>query len=468
MPPWPEIGIIHHESFDEPLHGPANQVINPAVYVESWSGYALNRTTSHVQPYLAPMLSSNSSFWIDPCSGAFRLWVNPAWSSLSTGQGVGPGSVATLLTLVSTNGNNSEIIWSLFFSPDGNSIQLVCESETGPSIGLSAQVSFLAGKWNLVTLGYTPTNSALYINDQLAATGGGFLSIPPNAAPYTSLVVGSDLSGGSVVSGQVEELSIFSGGRVLPRLNHPFGLEPDWEISDYYNSHAPTASLGPITDAELAAQAAERAASLAALQNAAPRMSALAMDNVTPATDALNGCGAGGPVYFTNFGCSFDPVAGWTVSFSIAGGTSGRPYEICMTTNLAPSDSTGHVQWSWLGRGYACNSYTFTGQPDAGAFYILGDATVDPDGDGLSTPYELWVSHTDPNSYTSLSSDGYGTPDAWYLAHGLNPLTPGIATQDANGNGVLNWQEYRRNADPTSGVNFGIWIGSPNGFSGIP
>jgi hypothetical protein len=64
--------------------------------------------------------------------------------------------------------------------------------------------------------------------------------------------------------------------------------------------------------------------------------------------------------------------------------------------------------------------------------------------------------------------DGYGTPAAWYLQHGLNPLTPGIATQDADQDGLLNWQEYRYGGDPQSAEGFSVWVSSPAGYSAIP
>lgn len=41
-----------------------------------------------------------------------------------------------------------------------------------------------------------------------------------------------------------------------------------------------------------------------------------------------------------------------------------------------------------------------------------------------------------------MRCDGYSTPNAWYLAQGLNPQTPGIGSTNLNGSGLANWQEY--------------------------
>jgi hypothetical protein len=64
---------------------------------------------------------------------------------------------------------------------------------------------------------------------------------------------------------------------------------------------------------------------------------------------------------------------------------------------------------------------------DVQCYYRLG-TTNDTDGDGLPDAYENLVSHTPPNGYNLVSSDGYGTPDGWYLQQGLDPLVQGIAS----------------------------------------
>ena len=43
-PPWPEIGNLFCESFDQPYSFPTNQTIDSAVWAESWSGYSLVRS----------------------------------------------------------------------------------------------------------------------------------------------------------------------------------------------------------------------------------------------------------------------------------------------------------------------------------------------------------------------------------------------------------------------------------------
>src|ERR1035437_6995644 len=159
-PPVPEIGQLFHESFDEPLAGPTNQVIDPAVWVESWSGYALNRQQSTVVvPWVVPLAATNGGCRIDPQRGSLRFFYMPTWNSASTGQGGGPGNVARLLTLGSTNAGASAVWWSLVISQNGNDLALVCQTESGPAVCMSAPVSFQAGVWHCVVVGYSETNS---------------------------------------------------------------------------------------------------------------------------------------------------------------------------------------------------------------------------------------------------------------------------------------------------------------------
>ena len=265
--PWPEVGIISHLTFDAPIRAPTNEVVDSNLYAESWTGYALRRGGSYVQPFTVPMVASNSVFKIDPERGAIRLFFRPDWSSLSTGLGAGPGNAASLLALATTNGASGAVWWSLGFSADGNAAQLVCQGETSPTVCMSAPVSLQAGSWHLFCLGYSETNCALFIDGQEVATGNGLPPVPTNAAPFTSLVLGSSLTSGEVVSGQIDEVSIFTGNKRLHQeLGQPFGLSPGWEITSYYNRLSPVAAKGPITDAELAAAAAALAERAAAAQ----------------------------------------------------------------------------------------------------------------------------------------------------------------------------------------------------------
>jgi hypothetical protein len=180
----------------------------------------------------------------------------------------------------------------------------------------------------------------------------------------------------------------------------------------------------------------------------------------------------GPPLYSTSaYLCLFPPH--FDTSGIILTLTNGDPtvcYDIYATTNLGLEvPGLNRTNWAWLGR-LAPGQITFTNDitlSDLQCYYRLG-LTNDCDGDSLPDAYELLVSHTAPCGYDFISSDGYGTPDGWYLLHNLDPRAPGIATQDANHDGLPNWQEYLHGSDPRGSPAFTIWVGTPSGASGLP
>jgi hypothetical protein len=59
-----------------------------------------------------------------------------------------------------------------------------------------------------------------------------------------------------------------------------------------------------------------------------------------------------------------------TISFRISGGTNDIPL------NMYQASNPGQNLWPFLGVGFASNTYTFSNQPSARAFYTLGPPPV--------------------------------------------------------------------------------------------
>jgi hypothetical protein len=416
------LGVVHYQSFNQPYATPKDQAIDSTVWTESWSGWALNRQGTTVTPWVVPMVVSNS-FRVDPERGAIRFWYRPDFTS-----GTGPGQVATLATLVTSQGAASEVWWSLFVSADGRSVNLLCETEAGPAACLNADVSWQAGEWHLVTLGYTPTNSALFLDDQLAATGDGLATVPKELWSLTSLALGSDISGTLPAQGQFEELTVFSAQPRFRRMTgHVFGLGEDSDIGHYYASLSKVAALGPISEAEIAA----RQARVAALRAALAAEATLATESTGGGMQMMllqgptSTCNTNAPLYITNTVCAWVTNQGWTVTFEIQG-TNG-PADIFTTTTLGTTNA-----WTWLENGPTCHTYQYTNQPSTNACYILG-TPLDSDGDGLTDAYEKLVSKTDP---LLRDTDGDGISDRDEVVLGLNPL----ADESAQSSGRQNYQ----------------------------
>jgi hypothetical protein len=140
------------------------------------------------------------------------------------------------------------------------------------------------------------------------------------------------------------------------------------------------------------------------------------------------------------------------VTFTIAGGSDGYPYDVFANSVLSFGTN---APWAWLGQGYHCNIYTVTNLPPGACFLILG-TPQDSDGDGLTDAYERLASHTDPNQ---AQWDVNGVPYAWYLQFGQGI---GSATNDPDADALLNYQEYQYGTKPLVSEGLAVWTTAGN------
>lgn len=378
QPPWPSQSQLYREGFNQPYHLSSDQTLDSSTWTESWSGWALNRSSqaSKVTPWRVPMLTSNGQWNLDPQRGAFQMWYRPEYKS-----GSGPGSLARLLTLVSAKGNLSAVWWSLAVSADGTCLQLVCETAKGSESCASVPVSFQAGNWYLLTLGYTETNTALFVDDQQVAEGNGLLTVPEEAVPFTSLLIGSGLSD-EVAAGQIEEFAAFTGRSKLRRETlSPFGIDPTWEIQGCWARLNPVTQLGPITPEEETTTRdqvfAQRATLLAARQAAAVSLAS--------SEEMMMLDGGGGPDYpesgDTNLWMLPPLIQGTNLIltlYSAAPGFTNKAYEVYSTSVLLNSNTI----WTLPVTG-RLGQINFTNPMiEAIRFYRATEGT-DWDGDGI-------------------------------------------------------------------------------------
>ena len=158
QPPWPQ-ATLKIFGFDS-QYGKApwrNVAINEeeSTLVESWSGYALERSGLFLSPVVIPVRVSDQELNIVPACGAIRFWFAPNWSTANEqGAGKGPGHLAHLLELVNLGGKVSDVNWALFVNESGDTLHLVGQTPRGLTEILQAPVAFTAGDWRMITLCY--------------------------------------------------------------------------------------------------------------------------------------------------------------------------------------------------------------------------------------------------------------------------------------------------------------------------
>src|SRR5262249_41361223 len=145
-------------------------------------------------------------------------------------------------------------------------------------------------------------------------------------------------------------------------------------------------------------------------------------------------CFSSTSVWITNFTASITSTGTVNVKFTVAGGSNSLPYDVFAASRITRA-STTKWQWAWMGQAVPCvtNLLTITTLPAAEAFLMLG-TPQDRDADGLTDAFELLVTHSDPNKY-STRGDGIGDGVAYLLGHNL--FVPGMVPDTNN---VVNLQ----------------------------
>jgi hypothetical protein len=177
--------------------------------IVSWSTNAALTDNANPSLLCYPILRTNGIANISLWNGTIQFWFRPDWSSVWAG-GTGPGTSGRLIEIGNYSPANTNGWWGLYFSADGNSISFGTSTNGAGTLNLSAGIVWTSNQWHQVVLTYSPTNSQLYLDGQLASAGAGVAYYPNATEQAQGFRVGSDQNGGSQARGAFDELETFN------------------------------------------------------------------------------------------------------------------------------------------------------------------------------------------------------------------------------------------------------------------
>ena len=359
----------------------------------NWTALVLDSTNTAWLQYKVVEADGTNNLMLD--RGSVMLWFAPAWSSTNAG-GSGPGQWGRLLEAGTYTTNASIGWWSLYVDPAGVNLYFAAQTNGSEAMYLSAPIAWTTNLWHLITLTYSATNSTLYLDGELATNGPGVTIWPGPTALTNGFFIGSDATGIAQARGLFDDLATYDFPLDANSIADMFG----WSSFFYYFNPGNFANLVSAPSEPVYGSTFVAITGLGDLQQVSTNASGCVINSnlwitnvvATPGSNTMN------------------------LTFTIAGGSNGVPYDVFANSNLATASNTNYP-WAWIGRGYHCSTYQLTNLPPTSAFLVLGHPT-DSDLDGLTDAYELLVSKTNP---ANPDTDGDGMIDGWEVINGLDP-----------------------------------------------
>ncbi len=333
--------------------------------------------------------------------GSVLFWFAPDWASTNQG-GMGPGDDGRLIEVGSYTADASYGWWSIYVDPEGENIFFSAQTNDGTQATyLSSPISWATNYFHQIAVTYSSTNSTLFMDGAFITNGPGVTIYPGPDVLSNGMFFGSDSNGVIQAHGIFDDISTYTNQ-----------LDADTVTNDY-NSLYIYYYLNPINASGNIKQAPSSPSSAAGLYEiiSGPGYLQAVSTNTTSCVSSSN-------VWLTNAVATAGTNRSVNLTFTIAGGYSGSPYDVFATTALTRPLTNG--VWAWMGQGYQCVTYTIPGLTNSEVFLILG-TPQDSEGDGLTDAYQLLITHTDPYSPDPI---GDGISIGWKVLEGLSLTTP--------------------------------------------
>jgi hypothetical protein len=131
-------------------------------------------------------------------SGTVTFWFAPgSWSSTNVG-GIGPGEYGRLLEAGGYTPDSSYGWWSIYVDSGGNNLYFSAQTNdmsSNVTTYVSAPISWTTNYFHFIALTYSPTNTALYLDNVLVTNGPGITVYPGSDVLSNGFCIGSDSNG---------------------------------------------------------------------------------------------------------------------------------------------------------------------------------------------------------------------------------------------------------------------------------
>ena len=177
--------------------------------VPSWATNAVLIDSTNAVGLSYRELETNGNANINLRNGTIRFWFKPDWSSMFEG-GTGPGTAGRLIEMGSYNPASTNGWWSLYFSPDGDTLYFSTATNGMIITNLAVTIAWDSNIWHQVTVTYSAVDSQLYLDGQLVTSGAGVVGYPNSAERSSGFRIGSDQTGNYQAEGAFDELETFN------------------------------------------------------------------------------------------------------------------------------------------------------------------------------------------------------------------------------------------------------------------
>jgi hypothetical protein len=173
---------------------------NTISFTPSWSGTALNIPANPVSEVTYWDVYTNGWANVNCRQGSLRFWFKP--NALG-----GSRQTAPLFYMGNTTGTE---VWEVSLNSTANAISLFTASNGSTTVNVRGACNLSTSNWTQVVVTYNATNSCIYTNGALAASGTGVKYWPSLASRQLGFVIGNTTAYNNAINGQYDEIETFN------------------------------------------------------------------------------------------------------------------------------------------------------------------------------------------------------------------------------------------------------------------